>query len=183
MTLPLHFRVHSETGGDHFLCRPKCRPTFETRQPTSFSRADAYTHRSRLPRVPCLSGPQCRRRLSAYAQGTGRVIGRVVEAEKGAPVAGAQIEVVEAAIRAVSAVDGRYTLSSVPAGPVSIRVRMIGYGPKTVTGVVVTADGTVSQDVSLAPKRCSSRRSRSPPGGAGHGEPRAGGAAERSSTS
>ncbi len=30
-----------------------------------------------------------------YAQGTGRVIGRVVEAEKGAPVAGAQIEVVE----------------------------------------------------------------------------------------
>jgi outer membrane receptor protein involved in Fe transport len=87
---------------------------------------------------------------SLYAQGTGRVIGRVVEAEKGAPVAGAQIEVVEAPIRAVSALDGRYTLTGVPAGPVSLRVRMIGFGPKTVTGVLVPADGTVSQDVALA---------------------------------
>ena len=84
-----------------------------------------------------------------HAQGTGRVIGRVVEAEKGAPVAGAQVELVGGPIRTVSALDGRYTLSDVPAGPVSIRVRMIGFGPKTVTGVVVPADGTASQDIAL----------------------------------
>ncbi|MEZ0334429.1 MAG: TonB-dependent receptor [Gemmatimonadales bacterium] len=83
------------------------------------------------------------------AQGTGRVIGRVVEAEKGAPVAGAQVELVGGPIRTVSALDGRYTLTGVPAGPVSIRVRMIGFGPKTVTGVVVPADGTASQDIAL----------------------------------
>ena len=83
------------------------------------------------------------------AQGTGRVIGRVVEAEQGAPVAGAQVEVVGGPIRTVSALDGRYTLTGVPAGPVSIRVRMIGFGPKTVTGVVVPADGTASQDIAL----------------------------------
>jgi len=87
----------------------------------------------------------------AHAQGaTGRIVGRVVEAAQGQPVAGAQVEVVGEAIRAVSALDGRYTLDQVPSGPASIRVRMIGFGPKTVTGVVVPAGGAVNQDVALA---------------------------------
>ncbi len=84
------------------------------------------------------------------AQATGRVIGRIVDAEQGAPIAGAQVEVLEAAVRAVSALDGRYTLAGVPIGPVSVRVRMIGFAPKTVTGVVVPAAGTVEQNISLA---------------------------------
>ncbi len=84
------------------------------------------------------------------AQQTGRIVGRVVEAEKGSPIAGAQVELLEAPIRAVAALDGRFTLDRVPAGPVSVRVRMIGYGPKTVTGVVVPPGGSVAQDVALA---------------------------------
>ncbi|MEO6058153.1 MAG: TonB-dependent receptor [Gemmatimonadales bacterium] len=83
------------------------------------------------------------------AQGTGRIIGRVVEAGQGAPVAGAEVEVVDTAIRAVSALDGRYTLQGVPAGPVSVRVRMIGYAPKVVTGIVVEAGRTAAQDVAM----------------------------------
>ena len=83
------------------------------------------------------------------AQGTGRIIGRVVDAEQGAPIAGAQVELVDTAIRGVSALDGRYTLQNVPAGLVSVRVRMIGYTPKVVTGVQVTAGQTVAQDISL----------------------------------
>ena len=83
------------------------------------------------------------------AQGGGRIIGRVVDGAQGAPLAGAQVEVVDAAIHAVSALDGRYTLSGVSAGPVSIRVRMIGFAPKVVTGVVVAAGQTVVQDVSM----------------------------------
>jgi len=89
---------------------------------------------------------------SLHAQETGRVVGRIVETQQGAPIAGAQIELVGAPIRAVSALDGRYTLAGVPAGPASLRVRMIGFGPKTVTGVVVPAGGTVAQDISLAPE-------------------------------
>ena len=86
----------------------------------------------------------------AHAQEpTGRIIGRVVDAVQGAPIAGAQVEVVDAPIRAVSALDGRYTLPGVPAGPTSIRVRMIGFAPKVVTGVVVTGSQTVSQDVAM----------------------------------
>jgi outer membrane receptor protein involved in Fe transport len=84
------------------------------------------------------------------AQGTGRVVGRVVEAQQGAPVAGATVEAIETGRTAVTALDGRYTLEQLPAGPVSIRVRMIGFGPKLVTGVVVPDGGAVAQDISLA---------------------------------
>jgi hypothetical protein len=87
---------------------------------------------------------------SLTAQATGRIIGRIVDAAQGAPVAGAQVEVVDAPIRAVSALDGRYTLAGVAAGPVSVRVRMIGFAPKVVTGIVVEAGQTVAQDVALA---------------------------------
>jgi TonB-dependent receptor len=87
---------------------------------------------------------------SLQAQETGRIIGRVVDADQGAPVAGAQVEVVGDSVRTVSAVDGRYTLQPVSAGTVSIRIRMIGFGPKVVTGVVVRAGQTTGQDVAMA---------------------------------
>jgi len=84
------------------------------------------------------------------AQETGRIVGRVVEAEQGSPVAGAQLEVAGTTLTAVSALDGRYAFQEVPAGPVSIRVRMIGFAPKVVTGVVVRAGATIAQDIALA---------------------------------
>jgi hypothetical protein len=89
---------------------------------------------------------------SAMAQGTGRVVGRILDAESGAPIAGAQVEVAEAPrpLRVTSAIDGRYILQEVPAGVVTLRVRLIGYRPKAVTGVLVPAGGVVEQDISLA---------------------------------
>jgi outer membrane receptor protein involved in Fe transport len=86
---------------------------------------------------------------SLAAQATGRIIGRVVDAAQGAPVAGAEVDVVDAPIQTVSALDGRYTLTDVPAGPVSVRVRMIGFAPKVVTGIVVQAGQTVAQDIAM----------------------------------
>ncbi|HEX7337203.1 MAG TPA: TonB-dependent receptor [Gemmatimonadales bacterium] len=84
------------------------------------------------------------------AQGTGRVVGRVVEGQQGNPVAGATVEVVGTDRNAVTAVDGRYILERVPVGPVSLRARMIGFGPKVVTGVVVPEGGSVAQDIALS---------------------------------
>ncbi len=86
---------------------------------------------------------------SAHAQAAGRIVGRVVETGQGSPVAGAQVEVVEAGITAVSALDGRYLLEAVPAGVVSVRVRMIGFAPKLVTGILVQAGQTAAQDVAM----------------------------------
>ncbi len=82
---------------------------------------------------------------------TGKIVGRVVDAEQGAPISGAVIELVGLPTprRTTSAIDGRYAFLDVPAGEVGIRVRMIGYGPKLVTGVKVPAGGAVTQDVAL----------------------------------
>jgi len=86
------------------------------------------------------------------APATGRIVGRVVDATQGAPIVGAQVEVVgaPAPILASSALDGRFTLDKVPAGAASVRVRMIGYQPKLVTGVAVTSGQTVQQNVALS---------------------------------
>ncbi|HEU4682258.1 MAG TPA: carboxypeptidase regulatory-like domain-containing protein, partial [Gemmatimonadales bacterium] len=83
------------------------------------------------------------------AQETGRIVGRVVDADQGNPIAGAHLEVVGTTLSAVAALDGRYAFQGVPAGPASIRVRMIGFAPKQVTGVVVPAGGTAAQDISM----------------------------------
>ena len=50
----------------------------------------------------------------------------------------------------MTAVDGRYLFERVPAGPVSLRARMIGYGPKVVTDIVVPEGGSVAQDIALS---------------------------------
>lgn len=85
--------------------------------------------------------------LAAQA-GTGRIVGKVLQAN-GEPLAGAIVDVEGVAVRTTSAIDGRYTLLAVPAGTVSVRFRMIGYKPKTVTGVVVKAGTVTVQDASL----------------------------------
>lgn len=83
------------------------------------------------------------------AQATGRIAGRVID-EQGAPIAGAVLEVVGSALRTQAAIDGRYSLSNVPAGPASVRVRYIGYQPKVVAGIEVPDGGAVQQDISLS---------------------------------
>ncbi len=87
----------------------------------------------------------------AAQQPTGRVTGRVVDAAQGSPIAGAIIEVVGTgpSQRATTALDGRYTLTGLPAGETNLRVRAIGYGSKVITGVLVPAGGVATQDVSL----------------------------------
>jgi outer membrane receptor protein involved in Fe transport len=88
---------------------------------------------------------------AADAQGKARIVGRILDANTGAPLAGAQVILVEnPLIVSVSAIDGRYTLLNVPAGPVSVRVRSIGFQSKVIAGIVATEGGYVTQDVTLA---------------------------------
>lgn len=86
----------------------------------------------------------------AAPAGNGRIVGRVVDAAQGAPIAGASVEVIGTAVRAVSAIDGRYLLHNVPAGSVNLSVRMIGYQPKQVQGLTVPPGGSVEQNVALS---------------------------------
>lgn len=91
--------------------------------------------------------------VTASAQGaevpTGKISGRIVDAATGQGITAAQIQVVGTPFGTQSGVDGRYILLKVPAGTTTLQVRRIGYGPKTITGIVIPANGAVEQDVTL----------------------------------
>lgn len=80
---------------------------------------------------------------------TGRIVGRIIDAQSGQGIAHVAIQVVGTRLGTISGVDGRYTIARVPAGTVTLQARLIGYGPKTVTGVMLTADKTLQQDITL----------------------------------
>lgn len=82
----------------------------------------------------------------------GRITGRVVDASSGTPLPGAEV-LITGGERAVTAgLDGRYTLSDLPPNTLTLVVRLIGYAPKTVTNVRVTAGSTAILDVALTPQ-------------------------------
>ncbi|MBL0939517.1 MAG: outer membrane beta-barrel protein [Gemmatimonadaceae bacterium] len=90
---------------------------------------------------------------SIHAQGApanGRITGRVVDAASGQGITAAGIQVVGVpTLGAQSGVDGRFSIINVPSGTVTLQVRRIGYGPKTITGIIVPAGGTIEQNISL----------------------------------
>src|SRR5215208_3602067 len=87
---------------------------------------------------------------SPAAERTGKLVGRVVDAESGAGISDAGVQVVGTTMGTSSGVDGRYTIANVPAGTITIQVRRIGYQPKTVTGLLLDAGQTLEQSVSLS---------------------------------
>lgn len=80
---------------------------------------------------------------------TGRIVGYVRDQATGTPIAGAQVGIAAGGQRVTAALDGRYTLLSVPAGPVALAIRAIGYAPKTVSGLDVPAGGVAVLDITL----------------------------------
>jgi outer membrane receptor protein involved in Fe transport len=86
----------------------------------------------------------------AAAQGqTGRIVGRVLDAHSGQGLSNAQIQVDSSRIGTISGVDGRFTIVGAPGRTVTLRVRLIGYAAKEVTGVMVPAGASIEQNVTL----------------------------------
>lgn len=88
--------------------------------------------------------------LLAQRSATGRVVGRVMDEATGQPVPGAVVGIAAGGAQVTSGIDGRYTILNVPAGRLTIAFRAIGYAPKTVAGIVVTAGAVTVQDVVLS---------------------------------
>ncbi|HEX2190036.1 MAG TPA: TonB-dependent receptor [Longimicrobiaceae bacterium] len=85
----------------------------------------------------------------AAQDAAGRIVGRVVDAGSGRPLTGVQVLVRNTGARAVSGVDGRFTVADAPAGTQALVATHIGYAAKTVTGVQVPAGGAVEVNVAL----------------------------------
>ena len=79
---------------------------------------------------------------------TGTVSGRVLD-ERGAGIAGAQVFLITPPIGTQTGTDGNYSLQRVPAGTHTLRVRMLGYRPDSVS-ITVAAGATASQDFTLS---------------------------------
>lgn len=87
--------------------------------------------------------------LHSQTAPTGTITGRVIDANTGQGLVGAGIQLVGTTIGNIAGVDGRYTIIRVPSGTATIQVRLIGYGPKTITGIIVPVNGSVQQDITL----------------------------------
>jgi outer membrane receptor protein involved in Fe transport len=83
------------------------------------------------------------------AQSTGRIVGRVLDAQTGAGLSNVTVDVVDAGVGALSGVDGRFVISGAPAGVVTLRAQTIGYAAKTISRIEVRAGAVVEQNVTL----------------------------------
>lgn len=82
---------------------------------------------------------------------TGRIVGRVLDIRTGEGIANVGVQVVGTTSGVQTGIDGRYVLPRVPSGTVTLHVRRLGYGPKTITGIDLRAGQTFEQDVTLEP--------------------------------
>jgi hypothetical protein len=94
--------------------------------------------------------------------GSGRVVGRVVAADGGAPISGARVVVVGSTLSTSTRVDGRFTITNVPAGTISLRAAMIGFSPAVIGIVVAAIVRDILQGDSLCPVTMRSTRFLSP---------------------
>src|SRR5262245_55043025 len=81
---------------------------------------------------------------------TGRIVGRVIDATSGQGITDAGGSIVGTTMGTHSGVDGRFQIAGIPAGTVTIQVRRIGYAPKEVTGLLLTAGQTIEQNLSMS---------------------------------
>jgi TonB-linked SusC/RagA family outer membrane protein len=87
-----------------------------------------------------------RRPQAEVRQGT--ITGRVTDASTGEPLQGAQVAVVDTRFTALTATDGSYTMTGVPAGMHRVRASRIGYVPRT-DAIAVSAGQTATANFAL----------------------------------
>ena len=85
------------------------------------------------------------------ATGTGRIVGKVVDARTGQGLSDVAIQVVGTTTGTSSGLEGRYGLGKVTAGTVTLHIRRLGFAAKTVTGITLDAGRTIEQDIALDP--------------------------------
>ncbi len=85
---------------------------------------------------------------SGFAQGRVRLEGRVTDATSGAPLAHGVVTVEGTLGITQTGLDGRYRLDSLPPGPQTLRVVLVGYAPLR-RAVTLPTEGVVTLDVAL----------------------------------
>jgi TonB-linked SusC/RagA family outer membrane protein len=87
--------------------------------------------------------------LAAQTPATGQVTGVVSDSASGQPLSGAQVNVAGSTLGTQTNAEGRYTIPRVPVGTHTLQIRRLGFQPREVPGVAVTAGATATVDVRL----------------------------------
>ncbi len=84
-----------------------------------------------------------------FAGTSGKITGRVVDAETGEPLIGCNLVLEGTYMGAATDLNGNYMILNAPPGEYRLRAQMIGYQTKIVEGVIVSIDLTTSLDFDL----------------------------------
>ena len=104
----------------------------------------------RLVRPVLFALTLCLMSLPLAAQDTGTISGRVMDSTSQQPLPGVTLQVVGTDRRTLTAADGTFQLTDVPAGTRQLRATRIGYSLKQ-QEVTVTAGATASVEIALNP--------------------------------
>lgn len=104
------------------------------------AQVDTSTATSQQPGAPTIA-----------VAGNGRIVGKVLDARSGQGLSDVAIQVVGTTTGTSSGLEGRYSLGRVTAGTITLHIRRLGFAPKTVTGIMLDAGGTIEQDIALDP--------------------------------
>ena len=80
---------------------------------------------------------------------TGKIAGRVIDAKTGQGLSDVGVQVVGTTKGTMTGLEGRYSITALEGGTVTLHVRRIGYQPKTVTGIFLAAGAAIEQNISL----------------------------------
>jgi len=86
-----------------------------------------------------------------YAGTTGKIAGKVTDAESGAPLPGANILIEGTTLGAAANTQGEFIILNVPPGTYTLKATMMGYGAMKVSGVRVMIDLTSTVNFQLKP--------------------------------
>ena len=86
----------------------------------------------------------------AAQEATGKIEGTVTD-QGGAPIANAQVTLVNTAYAALTSDKGYYFINNVPAGSYTVRAKFIGYTAAEVTGVRILGGQTATTNIKLTP--------------------------------
>jgi hypothetical protein len=81
---------------------------------------------------------------------SGRIVGRVVDHEKGAPISDAELRIRGTSLLRVSGPGGKFLFEAVPSGPQVLEVSHLSYRIRT-DSIYVIGDETLEVEVQLAP--------------------------------
>jgi outer membrane receptor protein involved in Fe transport len=86
---------------------------------------------------------------SLFAGTTGKIAGKITDAETGQPLPGVSVIIEGTTMGAATSVDGSYAILNVPPGTYNLKLSMIGYEKVTVEGLRVEIDLTTNENAQL----------------------------------